>query len=282
MTLSANQHFSSNFSTMLPSHNPNTRSSSPYLNQLLMDFNRELSYDYSNNTFNPKISLRSYCFSQKLEPSDSNPNRTGSDIKYFNTPSSVSSTQNSLSNQHIFTPKQEYPDSHSQYSSPFSNTSINNANVGGSFSGTSNFPDLVLASQHSSDNSNSNVSFTSKGYNGSSTPSSYPTTGASTPTNETSPITSPSDSDATFGSVGGNAGKKKKRCNLPKKTTKILIDWLNDNLNNPYPNSKEKFELIMKTGLTNQQLSNWFINARRRKINNLRENQVKNGQGIMN
>ncbi|KAH3670997.1 hypothetical protein OGAPHI_000708 [Ogataea philodendri] len=64
---------------------------------------------------------------------------------------------------------------------------------------------------------------------------------------------------------------KKKRSNLPKKTTVILLNWLNDNLEHPYPNSKEKQELVTKTGLSNQQLSNWFINARRRKIQLLRE-----------
>ncbi|GMG40307.1 unnamed protein product [Ambrosiozyma monospora] len=72
---------------------------------------------------------------------------------------------------------------------------------------------------------------------------------------------------------GGNnqfINSKKKRTNLPKKTTVILLNWLNDNLDHPYPNSKEKLELIRRTGLTNQQLSNWFINARRRKIQLLR------------
>ncbi|ODV88237.1 hypothetical protein CANARDRAFT_228984 [[Candida] arabinofermentans NRRL YB-2248] len=63
----------------------------------------------------------------------------------------------------------------------------------------------------------------------------------------------------------------KRRSNLPKKTTVILLNWLNDNLEHPYPNSKEKLDLTSRTGLTIQQLSNWFINARRRKIQMLRE-----------
>ncbi len=63
---------------------------------------------------------------------------------------------------------------------------------------------------------------------------------------------------------------RKKRANLPKKTTSILLGWLNDNLDHPYPSATEKSELIRLTGLTNQQLSNWFINARRRKIQVLR------------
>lgn len=63
--------------------------------------------------------------------------------------------------------------------------------------------------------------------------------------------------------------QRKKRSNLPKKSTSILMAWLNDNISHPYPNSKEKLDLIRKTGLTPQQLSNWFINARRRKLNTL-------------
>lgn len=63
------------------------------------------------------------------------------------------------------------------------------------------------------------------------------------------------------------------RNNLPKETTYILLRWLNDHLNHPYPNSFEKTQLMMTTGLNQQQLSNWFINARRRKIKVLRQKQ---------
>lgn len=69
---------------------------------------------------------------------------------------------------------------------------------------------------------------------------------------------------------------RRRRANLPKKTTAILLSWLNDNLDHPYPTSSEKAELIKMTNLTNQQLSNWFINARRRKIQLLRD--IKNGK----
>ncbi|AOA64157.1 Homeodomain-containing protein and putative transcription factor [Komagataella phaffii CBS 7435] len=74
------------------------------------------------------------------------------------------------------------------------------------------------------------------------------------------------------GLVGSTVSdSKKRRSNLPKRTTTILSDWLVNNLNHPYPNPRQKLELIEQTGLTSQQLSNWFINARRRKINILRE-----------
>ncbi|KAK6458394.1 uncharacterized protein RJT20DRAFT_31367 [Scheffersomyces xylosifermentans] len=71
-------------------------------------------------------------------------------------------------------------------------------------------------------------------------------------------------------SPGAN-GKRKTRNNLPKEITYILLKWLNDHLNHPYPNSFEKNQLMMATGLNQQQLSNWFINARRRKIKSLKE-----------
>ncbi|XBW34894.1 hypothetical protein QEN19_000458 [Hanseniaspora menglaensis] len=62
------------------------------------------------------------------------------------------------------------------------------------------------------------------------------------------------------------ASKKKTRSNLPKHVIDILNDWLEAHLENPYPTSFEKKELIHKTSLSNVQLSNWFINVRRRKL----------------
>ena len=70
--------------------------------------------------------------------------------------------------------------------------------------------------------------------------------------------------------LGGKAKKSHrmtgKRSNLPKETVKILNDWLVQHLNNPYPTPAEKNELLRQTGLTKIQLSNWFINVRRRKV----------------
>ncbi|CCD25535.1 Cup9p NDAI_0F02170 [Naumovozyma dairenensis CBS 421] len=57
-----------------------------------------------------------------------------------------------------------------------------------------------------------------------------------------------------------------RRSNLPKETIRILNSWLLNHLQNPYPTSQEKRDLLIKTGLTKVQLSNWFINVRRRKI----------------
>lgn len=59
-----------------------------------------------------------------------------------------------------------------------------------------------------------------------------------------------------------------KRSNLPKEVINVLNDWLLKNLHNPYPTPQVKRELLEKTGLNPVQLSNWFINVRRRKIFN--------------
>lgn len=59
-----------------------------------------------------------------------------------------------------------------------------------------------------------------------------------------------------------------KRSNLPKEVINVLNDWLLKNLHNPYPTPQVKRELLEKTGLNQVQLSNWFINVRRRKIFN--------------
>lgn len=69
--------------------------------------------------------------------------------------------------------------------------------------------------------------------------------------------------------------QRKRRQNLPKVTTDILMDWLIQNLERPYPNSHEKQELAARTGLSAQQLDNWFINARRRKLKSIKESMGK-------
>lgn len=91
--------------------------------------------------------------------------------------------------------------------------------------------------------------------------------------------TSPASRSSELALASPEAGKSsllqpqrsRTRNNLPKETTYILLKWLNDHLNHPYPNSFEKTQLMLTTGLNQQQLSNWFINARRRKIKVLRQ-----------
>ncbi|KAI8060330.1 hypothetical protein BC940DRAFT_337616 [Gongronella butleri] len=58
--------------------------------------------------------------------------------------------------------------------------------------------------------------------------------------------------------------QRRRRGNLPKHTTNMLRQWLMDHKQHPYPTEDEKLWLAEKTNLTVNQISNWFINARRR------------------
>jgi hypothetical protein len=46
--------------------------------------------------------------------------------------------------------------------------------------------------------------------------------------------------------------------------TAILRDWLSRHKKHPYPTEEEKASLAAETNLNLNQISNWFINARRR------------------
>ncbi|KAI8334611.1 homeobox KN domain-containing protein [Chlamydoabsidia padenii] len=66
---------------------------------------------------------------------------------------------------------------------------------------------------------------------------------------------------STFSSID-----KRRRGNLPKPVTAILKRWLLEHCRNPYPTEEEKLQLKDETQLTLNQISNWFINARRRTL----------------
>ncbi|CAO3567637.1 unnamed protein product [Mortierella alpina] len=57
---------------------------------------------------------------------------------------------------------------------------------------------------------------------------------------------------------------RKRRGNLPKSVTSVLKLWLVQNAIHPYPTEDEKMRLSEETHLSMNQISNWFINARRR------------------
>ncbi|RMZ92383.1 hypothetical protein DV736_g387, partial [Chaetothyriales sp. CBS 134916] len=59
---------------------------------------------------------------------------------------------------------------------------------------------------------------------------------------------------------------RRRRGNLPKHITDILRGWFQEHLDHPYPSEEEKQMFIAQTGLTLNQISNWFINARRRQL----------------
>lgn len=71
---------------------------------------------------------------------------------------------------------------------------------------------------------------------------------------------------------------KRRRGNLPKAVTALLKDWLAKHKKHPYPTEEEKLLLSKETKLSLQQISNWFINARRRHLPHLLESEA----GAMN
>ncbi|KAL0473494.1 homeobox KN domain-containing protein [Neurospora intermedia] len=73
-------------------------------------------------------------------------------------------------------------------------------------------------------------------------------------------------SDSAVSPRGGDGGKNKRRGNLPKEVTEKLYAWLYGHLNHPYPTEDEKQKMMRETNMQMNQISNWFINARRRKV----------------
>jgi hypothetical protein len=93
-----------------------------------------------------------------------------------------------------------------------------------------------------------------------------------------------------MGGMGhGDNKQRKRRGNLPKETTDKLRAWFMAHLQHPYPTEDEKQKLMQQTGLQmsefylpspfptelqdsnwtpfpSDQISNWFINARRRQL----------------
>ncbi|KAG2208138.1 hypothetical protein INT47_010500 [Mucor saturninus] len=72
-----------------------------------------------------------------------------------------------------------------------------------------------------------------------------------------------------------NISRKRRRGNLPKKVTEFLKRWLILHKKHPYPTEREKQKLADETGLMVNQISNWFINARRRILQPLLESENK-------
>ncbi|CAO3681513.1 unnamed protein product [Rhizopus stolonifer] len=73
---------------------------------------------------------------------------------------------------------------------------------------------------------------------------------------------------------------KRRRGNLPKAVTAILRDWLSKHKRHPYPTEEEKAKLAEETNLNLNQISNWFINARRRILQPMLEEEKKGHMNV--
>lgn len=69
---------------------------------------------------------------------------------------------------------------------------------------------------------------------------------------------------------------RKRRGNLPKAVVMKLYQWLERNRYCAYPSEATKIEMARTMGITVKQVSNWFINARRRKLTALLAEEGKN------
>ncbi|KAI8828879.1 homeobox KN domain-containing protein [Chytriomyces cf. hyalinus JEL632] len=58
--------------------------------------------------------------------------------------------------------------------------------------------------------------------------------------------------------------QRKCRPNHRPNVTALLFKWLMEHQHNPYPSEDDKKSMCAHTGLTYNQVNDWFINARRR------------------
>lgn len=62
---------------------------------------------------------------------------------------------------------------------------------------------------------------------------------------------------------------KKERKNYDQRSREILLNWLRQHAETPYPTKKDKDLLAHATGLTKNQVTVWFLNARKRYLDKM-------------
>lgn len=76
------------------------------------------------------------------------------------------------------------------------------------------------------------------------------------------------DTNIKMSSINSNSAEStpapKRGGKLPKHITDMLKSWLLEHAEHPYPTEDEKLDFCDRTGLDICQISNWFVNARRR------------------
>jgi hypothetical protein len=77
-----------------------------------------------------------------------------------------------------------------------------------------------------------------------------------------------------------NSSLRRRRGNLPKNVTTFLRNWLVQHKRHPYPTEDEKIDLARRTSLTVNQISNWFINARRRILQPILRNEQMHAASV--
>ena len=60
--------------------------------------------------------------------------------------------------------------------------------------------------------------------------------------------------------------KKRTTMSLPQETVDYLKAWMMspEHISHPYPTEQEKAEIMAETGIELKQLTNWFVNNRKR------------------
>jgi len=74
--------------------------------------------------------------------------------------------------------------------------------------------------------------------------------------------------------------RQRTRDRLPRPAVEILMSWLRDHLDSPFPTADDKARLAASSKLSVSQVSQWFTNARRRVVKELRHSSEATNHSI--